>query len=67
MLTKASAAVIGGLKNVLTIIVLFILTIALVKWAQSHPDEWQALLDRAMTVLIGLVAWLLDLIAGLID
>ena len=66
MLTKLTSGLIAGLVNIIKVVVLVVIAVGIIKWAQAHPAQWQALVDRLITALIGVVDWVLTQITTLV-
>lgn len=66
MLERFAAGIIGLLKNVLVITILFCIVVGLVLFAKSNPAAWQALVTKGAEVAVKLVMWLLSLLDQLI-
>ena len=64
-LERLGAAVVGVLVKVIAIVLLFMVVVATVRWARTHPSDWQALVDKGMTTGVAVLSWTFDQIGSL--
>jgi len=64
MLNKLTAGIVAGLKNVLTIILLFFLVVAVAKWARANPEQWQVVLNGVAKAAVAIITWITNWISS---
>ena len=64
MIDRLGTAIVSALFKALTVVVLFVLLVGLVTWAQANPEEWKSAAASVAGTVVRLVVWACNQIAG---